>query len=47
MLQIKTIKNHLIAGKEKEAFCFRSVASQTLDENALIKEMLSYNSSFT
>ena len=47
MLQIKTIKNHLIAGKEKEAFCFRSVASQTLDENALINEMLSYNSSFT
>lgn len=47
MLQIKTIKNHLIADKEKEAFCFRSVASQTLDENALIKEMLSYNSSFT
>ena len=47
MLHIKTIRNHLITGKEKDAFCFRSVASQSLNENGLIKEMLSYNSSFT
>ncbi len=47
MLHIKTIRNHLITGKEKDTFCFRSVASQTLNENSLIQEMLSYNSSFT
>lgn len=47
MLKIKTIKNHLSTDGEKDGFCFRSTPSGNLDEKALVKEMVAYNSSFT
>lgn len=47
MLKIKTIKNHLYTDEKKDGFCFRSTPSEILDEKALVKEMVSYNSSFT
>lgn len=47
MLNIKTVRNNFLTDSEKDAFCFRSSASQNLDEKSLVKEMLSYNSSFT
>lgn len=47
MLNIKTVRNNFSSDGEKDAFCFRSSASQILDEKSLVREMLSYNSSFT
>lgn len=47
MLNIKTVRSNFSADGEKEVFCFRSTTSQNLDEKFLVKEMLSYNSSFT
>ena len=47
MVQIKTLKNTLVSGKDMDAFCFRSKCSQTLTEKQLAKEMAAYNSSFT
>lgn len=47
MLKIKTVKNHLSTDEKKDGFCFRSTPSENLDEKALVKEMVAYNSSFT
>ena len=47
MVQIKTLKNTLVSGKDMDGFCFRSKCSQTLTEKQLAKEMAAYNSSFT
>lgn len=47
MLKIKTVKNHLSTDEKKDGFCFRCTPSENLDEKALVKEMVAYNSSFT
>lgn len=47
MLLIKTIKNPLVVDQDKDGYCFRSSTSQKISENQLVKEMTSYNSSFT
>lgn len=47
MLKIKTIKNHLSTDAQKDGYCFRSTPAEILNEKALVKEMVSYNSSFT
>ncbi|MDE5898556.1 MAG: DUF4469 domain-containing protein [Treponemataceae bacterium] len=47
MLEIKTVRNPLVADEQKDCFCFRSSCSQTLSVAELASEMASYNSSFT
>ncbi len=47
MLNIKIVKNPLVADSEKDGYCFRSTCSQSLSTNKLAAEMADYNSSFT
>lgn len=47
MLNIKTVKNPLVADESKDGFCFRSSCSQSLTQKQLAGEMTDWNSSFT
>jgi len=47
MIQIYSYLNSFQAGEEKDKYCFRSVADQTLDSEQLIKEIINYNSTIT
>ena len=47
MIQIYTYQNSLKVGEGKDKYCFRSVVDQTLDNEQLIKEIISYNSTIT
>lgn len=47
MVQIYTYQNSLKVNEGKDKYCFRSVVDQTLDNEQLIKEIISYNSTIT
>lgn len=47
MIQIYTYQNSLKVSEGKDKYCFRSVVDQTLDNEHLIKEITSYNSTIT
>ena len=47
MIQIYTYQNSLKVSEGKDKYCFRSVVDQTLDNEQLIKEIISYNSTIT
>ena len=47
MIQIYSYLNSFQAGEEKDKYCFRSVADQTLNSEQLIKEIINYNSTIT
>ena len=47
MIQIYTYQNSLKVSEGKDKYCFRSVVDQTLDNEQLIKEITSYNSTIT
>lgn len=47
MVQIYTYQNSLKTSEGKDKYCFRSVVDQTMDNEQLIKEIISYNSTIT
>ena len=47
MIQIYTYYNSLKMAEGKDKYCFRSVVDQTLDNEQLIREIISYNSTIT
>ena len=47
MIQIYTYQNSLKVSEGKDKYCFRSVVDQTLDNEQLLKEIISYNSTIT
>ena len=47
MVNVYTYQNSLKVSEGKDKFCFRSVVDQTLDNEQLIKEIISYNSTIT
>ena len=47
MVQIYAYQNSLKTGEGKDKYCFRSVVDQTMDNEQLVKEIISYNSTIT
>lgn len=47
MIQVYTYQNSLKTIEGKDKYCFRSVVDQILDNEQLIKEIISYNSTIT
>ena len=47
MVQIYTFQNSLKVSEGKDKYCFRSVVDQTMDNEQLVKEIISYNSTIT
>ena len=47
MIQVYTYQNSLKVSEGKDKYCFRSVVDQILDNEQLVKEIISYNSTIT